>query len=327
MSASPCPARSTRATSIRRPSPRASPPRRRPAKLERPLRGAACSRFRDLRQPGRRHHRVPGRRLVDEAAAPGLGARTPGVIATLAGPRGLHRARRPCSRARTVSTRRSPAATTPPGSTRSARQPRPRRGSWRSSRSSPIRAARSPSPTWTARQRAARAAPRAARMTIAAIRCRTAAGPVPRLWEPLAAKHAPANGYAAKFSLPYLHRLDPGAGTGGAGGVHRRRRPRCRGAERGRPRALRARRQHRLSPAVRRGRRDPAGRRPRAARAPGPPARRPRCAADPRGAGDEVPWQRRRWRCRAERVERAIRSVHALAGGGSVADLVAAITP
>jgi 2-methylcitrate dehydratase PrpD len=40
--------------------------------------------------------------------------------------------------------------------------------------------------------------------TITAVRCRTAAGPVPRLWEPLAAKHAPPNGYAAKFSLPYL---------------------------------------------------------------------------------------------------------------------------
>jgi 2-methylcitrate dehydratase PrpD len=39
---------------------------------------------------------------------------------------------------------------------------------------------------------------------IVAIRCRTAAGPVPRLWEPLAAKYAPPNGYAAKFSLPYL---------------------------------------------------------------------------------------------------------------------------
>jgi len=39
---------------------------------------------------------------------------------------------------------------------------------------------------------------------ISEIRCRTAAGPVPRLWEPLAAKHMPANGYAAKFSLPYL---------------------------------------------------------------------------------------------------------------------------
>jgi 2-methylcitrate dehydratase PrpD len=39
---------------------------------------------------------------------------------------------------------------------------------------------------------------------IVEIRCRTADGPVPRLWEPLAAKHAPQNGYAAKFSLPYL---------------------------------------------------------------------------------------------------------------------------
>ena len=39
---------------------------------------------------------------------------------------------------------------------------------------------------------------------IAEIRCRTAPGPVPRLWEPLASKHAPQNGYAAKFSLPYL---------------------------------------------------------------------------------------------------------------------------
>jgi 2-methylcitrate dehydratase PrpD len=39
---------------------------------------------------------------------------------------------------------------------------------------------------------------------IVGIRCRTASGPVPRLWEPLAAKHAPPNGYAAKFSLPYL---------------------------------------------------------------------------------------------------------------------------
>jgi 2-methylcitrate dehydratase PrpD len=39
---------------------------------------------------------------------------------------------------------------------------------------------------------------------VASIRCRTPAGPVPRLWEPLAAKHAPPNGYAAKFSLPYL---------------------------------------------------------------------------------------------------------------------------
>jgi 2-methylcitrate dehydratase PrpD len=39
---------------------------------------------------------------------------------------------------------------------------------------------------------------------IAEVRCRTAEGPIPRLWEPLASKHRPKNGYAAKFSLPYL---------------------------------------------------------------------------------------------------------------------------
>ena len=49
-----------------------------------------------------------------------------------------------------------------------------------------------------------RAGPGVSAGRIAAIRCRTAAGPVPRLWEPLAAKHTPPNGYAAKFSLPYL---------------------------------------------------------------------------------------------------------------------------
>ena len=51
---------------------------------------------------------------------------------------------------------------------------------------------------------AARLCERVRPAEIAAVRCRTAAGPVPRLWEPLAAKHAPPNGYAAKFSLPYL---------------------------------------------------------------------------------------------------------------------------
>jgi 2-methylcitrate dehydratase PrpD len=39
---------------------------------------------------------------------------------------------------------------------------------------------------------------------IAEVRCRTAPGPVERLWEPLGAKRTPQNGYAAKFSLPYL---------------------------------------------------------------------------------------------------------------------------
>jgi 2-methylcitrate dehydratase PrpD len=38
---------------------------------------------------------------------------------------------------------------------------------------------------------------------IAAIECETAEGIVHRLWEPLAAKQQPSNGYAAKFSIPY----------------------------------------------------------------------------------------------------------------------------
>ena len=38
---------------------------------------------------------------------------------------------------------------------------------------------------------------------IVAIECRTAEGIVHRLWEPLASKRSPPNGYAAKFSIPY----------------------------------------------------------------------------------------------------------------------------
>ena len=39
--------------------------------------------------------------------------------------------------------------------------------------------------------------------SIAAITCEAAEGTVHRLWEPLAGKQTPANGYAAKFSQPY----------------------------------------------------------------------------------------------------------------------------
>jgi 2-methylcitrate dehydratase PrpD len=38
---------------------------------------------------------------------------------------------------------------------------------------------------------------------VESIECETAEGIVHRLWEPLASKHAPPNGYAAKFSIPY----------------------------------------------------------------------------------------------------------------------------
>jgi 2-methylcitrate dehydratase PrpD len=39
--------------------------------------------------------------------------------------------------------------------------------------------------------------------SIAEIVCRTAEGPVHRLWEPLADKQKPVSSYGAKFSLPY----------------------------------------------------------------------------------------------------------------------------
>jgi 2-methylcitrate dehydratase PrpD len=52
---------------------------------------------------------------------------------------------------------------------------------------------------------------------VASIECKTAEGIVHRLWEPLAAKQNPPNGYAAKFSIPYaiavgLLRGDAGLG-------------------------------------------------------------------------------------------------------------------
>jgi 2-methylcitrate dehydratase PrpD len=50
---------------------------------------------------------------------------------------------------------------------------------------------------------------------IAAIECETAEGIVHRLWEPLAAKQQPPNGYAAKFSIPYA--IAVGMLRGGAG--------------------------------------------------------------------------------------------------------------
>ena len=130
------------------------------------------------------HHRVPRRRLVDQAPASGL-ERARGRRRRRCSPRPASPAPRRCSRARMASTRRSPAVTTRPGSTALLDSLGRRLGARPSSPSSPIRAARSPSPTWTARCGCAQRAP---------LRpgddprrpCRTAAGPVPRLWEPLA---------------------------------------------------------------------------------------------------------------------------------------------
>src|SRR5256885_2250867 len=50
---------------------------------------------------------------------------------------------------------------------------------------------------------------------VAEVLCETAEGYVHRLWEPLAAKQRPPNGYAAKFSTPY--NVAVAFVTGGAG--------------------------------------------------------------------------------------------------------------
>jgi 2-methylcitrate dehydratase PrpD len=53
---------------------------------------------------------------------------------------------------------------------------------------------------------------------IRAIACRTAEGPVHRLWEPLAEKRRPTTPYGAKFSLPYCIALVLVEGTAGVDG-------------------------------------------------------------------------------------------------------------
>ena len=161
---------------------------------------------------------------------------------------------------------------------------------------------------------------------VVSILCRTAAGPVPRLWEPLAAKHAPPNGYAAKFSLPYLIASILVRGRAGlaeftddavrdaavlsvAGRVRYEL-----DASIDYPRQFVGDVEVRMGDGrVLRERQD----RPRGG--PDAPLTREELETKFRGnAGLALP---------PERVERAIRSVHALAGGGSVVDLVAAITP
>jgi 2-methylcitrate dehydratase PrpD len=52
---------------------------------------------------------------------------------------------------------------------------------------------------------------------IEAIECETAEGIVHRLWEPLASKQNPPNGYAAKFSVPYAIAVGMLRGDAGLG--------------------------------------------------------------------------------------------------------------
>jgi len=52
---------------------------------------------------------------------------------------------------------------------------------------------------------------------VVSIECRTAEGIVHRLWEPLADKRSPPNGYAAKFSIPYAIAVGIVRGDAGLG--------------------------------------------------------------------------------------------------------------
>ena len=127
---------------------------------------------------------------------------------------------------------------------------------------------------------------------IAEVRCRTAEGPLPRLWEPLAAKQRPQNGYAAKFSLPYLLAsilvngrvtladfTDEAARSEAVGRVAARV-------------FYDVDPDHRLPPPLHRPRGGPARRRHAARGAAGPPAGRTRLPDDARGAHRQVPRQR-----------------------------------
>ena len=178
-----------------------------------------------------RHHRVPGRRLVDQAPASGLGR-----------PRGRDRG----------AARAAPGFTGPEtvfegahgfyeafaGGHDASRLEALLESLGRSweSRAAHLQALSvrlHRAALHGLRAAPARAPPDRAPRRSPSVRCRTAEGPIPRLWEPLAAKHAPPNGYAAKFSLPYLLAVDPGQGPGRPRRVHRRGGPGRDGAARG----------------------------------------------------------------------------------------------
>ena len=263
------------------------------ARLRAAVRGPARPRLRHLRQPGRRHHRVPRRRLVDQAAASRLErARRHGGHA--ARRVRLHRPRdRARGRAWPLRGLRG----------RSRRGPARRRCSTRLGRDwelaeltfKPYPCGSIAQPYMDCAHAPARRGTGCAPATSAPSRCRTAAGP-----------RAPALGAARRPSTrrptatprssacPIWWRSILVQGPRGARRVRGRR-----GARPGRPRGdpegdLRARPHHRLSAPVRRRRRDHPDRRPRAPRAPGSSAGRTRRAAHARGARGEVPRQRRR---------------------------------
>ena len=209
-------------------SPRASPPPRRPPGST-ALRGAAGPGLRDLRQSGRRHHRVSDRRLVDEAPASGLG-RARRRDRGLARPRRVHRARdRARRRARAL--RRVRRRARPRPAAGAAREPRSRVGAGRADvQAVPVRLDRPA--LHGLRAAAARAASRATRGGgLDPVPHRRRSGPAPVGAARLQARAAQRLRGEVQPALPA--RVDPRARPGRAGGVRRRRRARRGGAEHG----------------------------------------------------------------------------------------------
>ena len=155
-----------------------------------------CARYCGLH--GRRHHRVPRRRHLDQAHAPGLGGaighprRRPRALAASSG-------RAPCSRASTASTTASRA---PPSGAlgQAARRLRQALGHGHDRLQALSLRHHDAS---VHRLRAAAWQRKCGSKNIEEIVCEAAEGTLHRLWEPLAAKQRPPNAYAGKFSTPY----------------------------------------------------------------------------------------------------------------------------
>ena len=224
----------------------------------RPDRGPARARLRDLRQPGVAASSSTWPTARGRSGCIPAGPRTPAWSRRSWRAPGS-RGRRRCSKARTASTRRSRAATTPARLDGAAREPRPHVGDRRAhAQAVPVRLDRAA--VHGLRGAAARAPRGPRRETIAAIRCRTAPGPVPRLWEPLAAKHAPRQRLRREVQPAVPARLDPRARPGRPRRVHRRggaRARACCGVAK--PVSYELDPTHRLPAAVRRRRRGHAG--------------------------------------------------------------------
>ena len=170
--------------------------------------------------------------------------------------------------------------------TRHARRRGRARGSAPTSPSSPMPAA--PWRTLTSTARASSSPKACAPDDVAAIECKTAEGIVHRLWEPLAAKQNPPNGYAAKFSIPYAIAVGMLRGDAGLDRLRGSGRARPRGARACRQGALRRRSRQSVPAPVHRPRARHARHRRSARGEPGAFSRRARRADVGRGARGEV---------------------------------------